>query len=136
MTETPSGNRWEPTEEGTQPLAPTAQSSQAPPPPAVEPPSEYGWAPAATPAEPVPPRRDRRRTGVLAAWAAALVLGVGAGGYAIGSATAAPDHPDVGTTRQAPPDGFGPGQGIPGQDGRDDHDQFGGPDGSTDGDAE
>jgi hypothetical protein len=72
---------------------------------------------------------------VLAAGAAALVIGATAGGYAIGSATAGSDPQDFGPTRQAPPDGFAPGQGFQDRDDPDgDDDQFDGPDGSTDDD--
>ena len=140
MTETPSGNRWEPTEDATQPLTPTrppAGSTTPPtsPPTAAEPvvPPEYGWAPVPQPVQADPPRRERRRAGVLAAGAAALVIGATAGGYAIGSATAGSDRQDFGPTRQAPPDGFAPGQGFQDRDDSDgDHDQSDGPDGSTD----
>ena len=62
------------------------------------------------------------------------MIGATAGGYAIGSATAGSDRQDFGPTRQAPPGGFAPGQGFPDRDGSgDDHDQFDGPDGGTDG---
>jgi hypothetical protein len=144
MTETPSGNRWEPTDDTTRPLTstpPTVPPTTVPPttpsPTAAEPVAapEYGWAPAPQPLEAEPPRRGRRRTGALAAGAAALVIGATAGGYAIGSATSGSDRQGFGTTRQAPPGGFAPGQGFPDRDGSgDDHDHgpFDGPDGSTD----
>ena len=144
MTETPSGNRWEPTDDATQPLTPTPPTAPPPTPPptpptAAEPvvPPEYGWAPATMPVEAGAPRRERRRTGVLLAGAAALLIGATAGGYAIGSATAGSDGQDFGPTRQAPADGFVPGQGFPDRDGAGDdqghdHDEFDGPDGSSD----
>jgi hypothetical protein len=134
MTDTPSGNRWEPADEGTQPLTPQK------PAPATEPvplPPEYGWTPAPEPIGPTgptgstEPSAPRRRTGLLVAGAAALVLGIGTGGYAVGAATAGPDHPEVGTTRQAPPEGFAPGTGAPDHD-SDDHDGVGTPDGDHD----
>src|SRR3954453_1679757 len=137
MRETPSGTRGEPADDATQPISPAAQPQPpAPTPPAAEtesgttpaPVPEYGWAPpprAAAPA-PVPrpaegaaPHPERRRTGLLAAGAAALVLGCGAVGYVAGSASAGSDAPDVGTSRQAP-DGFAPGHDAPDGDG--DHD--------------
>jgi len=109
MTETPSGNRWEPADDDTAPVTPV---SAAAPSPGVS---------------PVRPHPAGRRTGVLAAGAAVLALAAGAGGYAVGSASAGSDGQDVGTTRQGPQDGFGPGDSLPGQGGRDDdHDQFGG----------
>ena len=152
MTETPSGNRWEPAGDGTQPIAPAAPASPpaAPPPPATTPQVEYGWAPAphlgpatsapVTPVTPVTPaapagRPGRRRTGLLTAVAAAVVLGSSAVGYAAGSATAGSERQDVGTTRQAPPNGVQPGQGAPGQpDSGDDDDRFGGSDHDSDDD--
>ena len=72
---------------------------------------------------------------MLVAAAAALLIGATAGGYAIGSASAGSDGQDFGPARQAPADGFAPGQGFPDRDGAGDdhdHDQFDGPDGSTD----
>ena len=145
MTDTPSGNRWEPTEDdATQPLTPTPHTTPpTEPPTAADPvtepvtPPEYGWAPVPQPAEAGAPRRGRRRTGALAAGAAALVLGAAVGGYAIGTGTAGSGQGDVGTTRQAPPDGFSPGPGFPDRDGAsDDHDQFDGADGSDDGNTD
>ena len=135
MTDTPSGNRWEPTDDDTAPVG------AVPPTPVETPGSEtpaepmapaYGWGPERT-AEPhsadaSPSRRPTgRRTGALAAGAAALALAAGAGGYALGAAAAGPDGPGVGTTRQGPPAGFAPGEGFPGHDGGD-HDHVGGPD--------
>lgn len=133
MTVTPSGNRWEPSDAAplhpevpkagpASPSRPVEETTPATP--------EYGWAPA-------PPAAASARTGrggrtpLLAGGALAVLLAAGAGGYAIGSATAGSDSPDV-TTRQGP-DGFAPGQGLPGRD--DDHDQRGAPEGS-DGGAE
>jgi hypothetical protein len=55
-----------------------------------------------------------------------VLLGAGAGGYAIGSATAGSDSPEVGTTRQGPA-GVDPGHGSLGRD--DDRGRLGGPDG-------
>jgi hypothetical protein len=130
MTETPSGNRWEPTGDlGAPSETPPAEPAGVVG--AVGPvaPVEYGWAPAPAPA--ARPRRNRRRTGVLAGGALAVLLGAGAGGYAIGAATAGSDSPDVGTTRQGPA-GSDP-QGFPGRD-DDDHDRLGGP-GDNDGAA-
>ncbi len=131
MTETPSGNRWEPTD-GVSARPGTPSTDGAPLGP-VEPqdpaPAVYGWAPA--PVTATRPHRNRRRTSLLAGGALAVLLGAGAGGYAIGEATAGSDSPDVGTTRQGP-DGSGPGHGFTRRD--DDHDQLGGPDG-TDGAA-
>ena len=98
-------------------------------------PPEYGWAPAPQSVEAGAPRRERRRTGVLVAAAAALLIGATAGGYAIGSATAGSNGQDFGPARQAPADGFAPGQGFPDRDGAGDdhdHDESDGPDGSTD----
>jgi hypothetical protein len=124
MTETPSGNRWEPADDDTAPVKATAA-----PPVAGAPTAE-----AAGETE-LRPRPDRRRTGLLAAGAAGLLLASGAGGYAIGSAGARSGDQDFGATRQAPPGGSAPGQGLPGQDGRDDHTPFDAPDGSTGGEA-
>src|SRR4051794_35824749 len=118
MTETPSGNRWESPEDHTQPLSstpPPAAEPAAPPPlaeqvarPAAEPVAVqgYGSAPAPGQDQTTTPRRAGRRTGLLVAGAAALVIGSAVGGYAIGSATAGSDGPDFGSSRQAPPDGF------------------------------
>ena len=139
MSETPSGNRWEPTDDDTAPVTPVNAST---PPPAAEPVTapEYGWAPAPAAGSDrrngaTGPRPGRRRAGVLVAGAALVALAAGAGGYAIGAASAGSDGQDVGTTRQGPPVGSAPGSGAPGQDGNDDHDQFEGPDGGPDGDG-
>jgi len=154
MSETPSGNRWEPADEDTAPVtpvrpaapgpvgaAPADETAAAPPRP-----SEDGWGPAPVPA---PVTGDgsrvggratrsgpaRRRTGLLASGAAAVLLAAGAGGYAIGSAAAGSAGQDFGTTRQGPPND-GPAQGVPGQDGSgDDHGAFDSPDDGADGEA-
>lgn len=143
MSETPSGNRWEPTDDDTAPVtpvnAPTPPTAAEEPGPAPAEPvaaPEYGWAPApvagsGTAHGVAGPRPARRRSGVLAAGAALVALAAGAGGYAVGAAAAGSDGQEVGTTRQGPPAGFAPGQGAPGQDGHDD-DQFGPPDGDHD----
>ena len=93
MTDTPSGNRWEPTEDdATQPLTPTPHTSPTGlrADPVTEPvtPPEYGWAPVPQPAEAV----HRAAIGgvrvrsprVPPRWCSAPA----AGGYAIGSGTA------------------------------------------------
>lgn len=134
MTETPSGNRWEPSDAARpRPEVPTAGPVSASRPVEATAPVTpgYGWAPAPPPAASARTGRSGPRTGLLAGGALAVLLAAGAGGYAIGAATAGSDSPDV-TTRQGP-DGFDPGQGLPGSD--DDHDQRGGPDG-PDGGAE
>ncbi len=114
MTETPSGNRWEPTErrhpapdadaraasrrrlggDRPRPAAPSCHRSTAGP-------RRRSRRPAPPRAGGVPGCSPRRRR---------LVLGASAGGYAIGSATAGSDRPDFGPTRQARPAGSRPGR--------------------------
>lgn len=84
MTETPSGNRWEPTD-----------AEPAPGPPAPAGPAGTGG------------RTSRRTAVLLAAGVAVVALAVGAGGYAVGAATTGHDGVDTtdASTHQAPTPG-------------------------------
>ncbi|CAI9400659.1 hypothetical protein [Nocardioides sp. T2.26MG-1] len=106
MTEqTPSGNRWEPTDPQDQPVPPVSPAAPDP----VEPPTAETPPPA--PAD--PERRDRWRTLLRrpgpAAWLAsglsALVVFVGLGGFLLGRASVDDPAPsEVGQQwRQGPP---------------------------------
>jgi hypothetical protein len=145
MPDTPSGNRWEPAADETRPLA---HPGEAAAPAAAENGEESADTPGgpggsfrvfpvdAPPPHAAPrPRSSRGRAGLLAGGALAVLLGAGAGGYAIGSATADQRYPGIDTTRQGP-GGVDPGQGLPGRPpGDDDHDGVGGPgDGNGSGD--
>ena len=131
-----SGNRWEPTEQPTEP--PTEQPTD----PATElPTAQVGWVPPHVPeyaeAEPVArtPWLTRARTAVAGGAVAVLIAG-GLGGFALGRASAGGGDDDVRPDQQGVPsgfdrdgDGFAPGQGqppdgqVPGRNGADDGQQ-------------
>jgi hypothetical protein len=109
MSQTPSGNTWEPT--GA--CAPAAGARGEAP---VPPPASYVAAGEAVPAG----RTSRRTRRLLAAGVAVVALAAGAGGYAVGATAGGHDGPDATSfTHQgpAPGDGFAEGDGPDG-DGR------------------
>lgn len=100
MTETPSGNRWEPG-----PSSGPRPESPAPLPPSYD-----------VPVTAADGTRGRRR-GLLVAGVALVVLASGATGYAIGTSGDGTGHDQV--TRQGPPPGSDDGAGFD-RDGDDD----------------
>ena len=119
MTEdSASGNRWEPVpanrptdpgpSEGPQPQADAAAQPAPAPQPTEDAEDTQAFAEPAAPAG----RRSLRRKGLLAGVAAALFIGGGAGGFALGHAAAgestAPTGSDPFGHHSGPP-GFGPG---------------------------
>lgn len=99
-TQTAGGSRWE------QPADPNTPAAAPPPTPPVPPPAPTpSYAPAS------PPNRNRGRL-LLAGGAVGVALIAGAGGFALGHATAGDDR-DAGVGRTGFGPNGGPGHGFP-----------------------